>query len=241
MTAAPAAAGRSNGGPARRTSCTRPWPAPCRAPTAAPSALCTRGRAPGPRAREHTDADVVGPRTGARRRRGGGAPGLGRWRGARGPGRAGVARGVDPSRRPAVGRRRHPLVVVVGRGMGAGPGRTRAPADCTCTGRVPCTRDWSDVVCFAGVGPGEVTAGTAKVVGIAQRRTRARRPPALAWPRCRGSRRRCWSCWRLDPERLRGADDAIGDAGIGLRALASCAVVRRAATTSSSLRSKMPC
>jgi len=33
--------------------------------------------------------------------------------------------------------------------------------------------DWSDMVCFAGVGPGEVTSGAAKVVGIAQRRTRA--------------------------------------------------------------------
>jgi lipoate-protein ligase A len=32
--------------------------------------------------------------------------------------------------------------------------------------------EWSDVVCFAGLGPGEVTAGTAKVVGVAQRRTR---------------------------------------------------------------------
>ncbi|HXQ89961.1 MAG TPA: hypothetical protein VN768_00310 [Acidimicrobiales bacterium] len=32
--------------------------------------------------------------------------------------------------------------------------------------------EWSDVVCFAGVGPGEVTAGTRKVVGVAQRRTR---------------------------------------------------------------------
>jgi lipoate-protein ligase A len=31
---------------------------------------------------------------------------------------------------------------------------------------------WSDVVCFAGVGPGEVMSPTAKVVGIAQRRTR---------------------------------------------------------------------
>jgi len=32
--------------------------------------------------------------------------------------------------------------------------------------------DWSDAVCFAGVGPGEVTTGEAKVVGMAQRRTR---------------------------------------------------------------------
>jgi lipoate-protein ligase A len=32
---------------------------------------------------------------------------------------------------------------------------------------------WSSLVCFAGLGPGEVTVGDAKVVGISQRRTRA--------------------------------------------------------------------
>lgn len=32
--------------------------------------------------------------------------------------------------------------------------------------------DWSRVLCFAGVGPGEVMAGSSKVVGISQRRTR---------------------------------------------------------------------
>jgi lipoate-protein ligase A len=32
---------------------------------------------------------------------------------------------------------------------------------------------WSGLVCFAGVGPGEVMAGTTKVVGLSQRRTRA--------------------------------------------------------------------
>jgi hypothetical protein len=33
---------------------------------------------------------------------------------------------------------------------------------------------WSDLVCFAGLGPGELTTtGGAKVVGISQRRTRA--------------------------------------------------------------------
>jgi len=32
---------------------------------------------------------------------------------------------------------------------------------------------WSDRMCFAGLGPGEVTLGDAKVVGISQRRTRA--------------------------------------------------------------------
>lgn len=31
---------------------------------------------------------------------------------------------------------------------------------------------WSDLVCFAGVGPGEVLRGDAKVVGLSQRRTR---------------------------------------------------------------------
>ena len=33
--------------------------------------------------------------------------------------------------------------------------------------------EWSDRVCFAGLGPGEVTASGRKVVGISQRRTRA--------------------------------------------------------------------
>ena len=32
--------------------------------------------------------------------------------------------------------------------------------------------DWSPLVCFAGLGPGEVTVGGRKVVGISQRRTR---------------------------------------------------------------------
>jgi lipoate---protein ligase len=32
---------------------------------------------------------------------------------------------------------------------------------------------WSSKVCFAGLGPGEVTVGHRKVVGISQRRTRA--------------------------------------------------------------------
>jgi lipoate-protein ligase A len=32
---------------------------------------------------------------------------------------------------------------------------------------------WSDLVCFAGLGPGEVTRAGQKVVGISQRRTRA--------------------------------------------------------------------
>ena len=35
------------------------------------------------------------------------------------------------------------------------------------------TTPWSKLVCFAGLGPGEVTVEGAKVVGISQRRTRA--------------------------------------------------------------------
>ncbi len=34
------------------------------------------------------------------------------------------------------------------------------------------TTPWSRLVCFGGLGPGEVTVGGAKVVGLAQRRTR---------------------------------------------------------------------
>lgn len=44
---------------------------------------------------------------------------------------------------------------------------------------------WSSMVCFAGLGPGEVSAGGAKVVGISQRRTREgalfQCAVALAW------------------------------------------------------------
>lgn len=32
--------------------------------------------------------------------------------------------------------------------------------------------DWSDAICFAGLGPGEVTIGGRKVVGLSQRRTK---------------------------------------------------------------------
>jgi len=32
--------------------------------------------------------------------------------------------------------------------------------------------EWSDLVCFSGVGPGEVLVGDAKLVGLSQRRTR---------------------------------------------------------------------
>ena len=37
----------------------------------------------------------------------------------------------------------------------------------------PVAGRWSSLVCFAGLGPGEVTVGGRKVVGLSQRRTRA--------------------------------------------------------------------
>ncbi len=40
-------------------------------------------------------------------------------------------------------------------------------------GRARAATAWSAAVCFAGLGPGEVTVGGSKVVGISQRRTRA--------------------------------------------------------------------
>ncbi len=46
-----------------------------------------------------------------------------------------------------------------------------APLATVHTGRMQRTR-WSEDICFAGVGPGEVLVGDAKLVGISQRRTR---------------------------------------------------------------------
>lgn len=49
---------------------------------------------------------------------------------------------------------------------------------------------WSRAVCFAGLGPGEVTVDGAKVVGLCQRRTRA------------GALFQCAALLRWDPARL---------------------------------------
>jgi hypothetical protein len=46
-----------------------------------------------------------------------------------------------------------------------------APLATVHVGRMQRTR-WSDDICFAGVGPGEVLVGDAKLVGVSQRRTR---------------------------------------------------------------------
>ena len=54
------------------------------------------------------------------------------------------------------------------------------------------TTPWSSLVCFAGLGAGEVRVGDAKVVGLAQRRTRA------------GARFQTAALLRWEPERLLG-------------------------------------
>jgi lipoate-protein ligase A len=67
--------------------------------------------------------------------------------------------------------------------------------------RAPATRRaWSARVCFAGLGPGEVTIAGRKVVGISARRTRA------------GARISATALWCWDPEAL-VALLALGDEG----------------------------
>ncbi len=76
-------------------------------------------------------------------------------------------------------------------------------------------RPWSDLVCFAGLGSGEVTVGGRKVVGIAQRRTRA------------AARFQCillqtWApaplvdVLTLDPAERRRAAEDLAEAGLGV-------------------------
>src|SRR5439155_1886744 len=56
-------------------------------------------------------------------------------------------------------------------------------------GALVCT-PWCRQVCFAGLGPGEVTVGGRKVVGLAQRRTRA------------GALFQCAALLRWDPDEM---------------------------------------
>jgi lipoate-protein ligase A len=66
-----------------------------------------------------------------------------------------------------------------------------APADAVTVHRGGLVRgSWSDRVCFAGVGPGEVVIGGTKLIGVSQRRTRS------------GARFQCVLLRRWRPERL---------------------------------------
>lgn len=114
-----------------------------------------------------TDADVAALRAAGvelvRRRSGGGAvlllPGHALWVDVDLP--AG-----DPLWDDDVGRAAHWL----GRAWAGALAEVGIPAEAH-TGAMVRSR-WSRLVCFAGLGPGEVTSGSRKVVGIAQRRTR---------------------------------------------------------------------
>ena len=73
--------------------------------------------------------------------------------------------------------------------------------------------EWSGLVCFAGLGPGEVTVGGAKVVGISQRRTRA------------AARFQCVVLSRWDPEAVMALLDPVAWPAVPLGAVATGAGV----------------
>ncbi|MEY2434398.1 MAG: lipoate---protein ligase [Acidimicrobiaceae bacterium] len=84
----------------------------------------------------------------------------------------------------------------------------RAIGDRAVVHRGPMVRtEWSDLVCFAGLGPGEVTVDGLKVVGISQRRTRdAARFQCVAY-----------DAWDAAPLlELLGIDASIDAAGFGV-------------------------
>ena len=90
---------------------------------------------------------------------------------------------------------------------------------------------WSRLVCFAGLGAGEVTVGGAKVVGIAQRRTRA------------GARFQCALLHRWEPEaivRLLSLDLADRRAATAALGGAARGVAQPAATIVSALLVRLP-
>jgi lipoate---protein ligase len=78
--------------------------------------------------------------------------------------------------------------------------------------------EWSDVVCFAGLGPGEVTAGAAKLVGVAQRRTREgarfHAMAALSWEPAP-----LVALLALDDAQTGQATGALGPVATGVRAV----------------------
>ena len=81
---------------------------------------------------------------------------------------------------------------------------------------------WSDRVCFAGTGPGEVLLGESKVVGISQRRTRtaALFQTALVVDWDPG---RLLDVLALDPAQRRAASDELAHAATGVGAQAATA------------------
>lgn len=91
---------------------------------------------------------------------------------------------------------------------------------------------WSDRVCFAGLGPGEVTLGDTKMVGISQRRTRA------------GAHFQCAVPIVWDPVQLLTvmaiADDARSDAATQLASVARGVGPEVASTLRTKFPSQLP-
>ena len=75
------------------------------------------------------------------------------------------------------------------------------------SGPMVCT-PWCRQVCFAGIGPGEVTVDGRKVVGLAQRRTRA------------GALFQCAALLKWDPDEMARLLDLDGDAAASIEPLA---------------------
>jgi lipoate---protein ligase len=74
---------------------------------------------------------------------------------------------------------------------------------------------WSAQVCFAGLGPGEVTAGGRKAIGMSQRRTRAgalfQCSAALTWEPAR-----LLELLNLSPEDRRRGEADLADVAVGV-------------------------
>ena len=83
---------------------------------------------------------------------------------------------------------------------------------------------WCRQVCFAGIGPGEVTVDGRKVVGLAQRRTRA------------GALFQCAALLRWDPAEMVRLLDLDADAAAELAKLAAPVTVEGSALESAFLR-----
>ena len=119
------------------------------------------------------------------------------------PGRRPLDRRPAPRRRPALAGRRRPGVPWLGRAWAAALATLGVEARVHEGGL--CTTQWSRLVCFGGLGTGEVVdADGRKLVGISQRRTRAgARFQCMAQPPGTPS---AWSaCWRCRPEDRLGA------------------------------------
>lgn len=116
---------------------------------------------------------------------------------------------TDPLWDDDVGRAAHWLGAVWGAAVGGDAVVHRGPMVST---------QWSDDICFAGLGPGEVTVAGRKVVGISQRRTRD------------AARFQCVAYERWDPHPLVdllgvAADLATVGAGVGALSTVEAALI----------------